>query len=110
VNVTWMDLFGRKLSAAAGVAVLLSAVLGVFCVIQLARVNQTTTDIATRSLPSIKALSDITTNTANFRLAEFQHILSSSDVERAHYQREMDVEIEHIENNQAIYEPLIASP
>jgi len=108
VDVTWMDLFGRKLSAASAAAVLLSGALGVICVLQLARVNQVTTDIAARSLPSVKALSNIETNTANFRLAEFQHILAPPD-ERARYEREMDVEIEHIDSNQAIYEPLIAS-
>ena len=110
MDVTWMDLFGRKLSVAAAAAVVLSGVLGVFCVLQLARVNQAATHIASRSLPSVKALSDIATNTANFRLAEFQHILSTSDEERAQYERAMDVELEHIESNQAIYEPLIASP
>jgi signal transduction histidine kinase/DNA-binding response OmpR family regulator/HPt (histidine-containing phosphotransfer) domain-containing protein len=104
-----MDLFGRRLSAASAVAVVLSGALGVFCIMQLARVNQASTGIATRSLPSVKALSNIETNTANFRLAEFQHILASDDDGRAHYERAMDVEIEHIESNQAIYEPLIAS-
>ena len=69
MDVTWMDLFGRKLSAASAAAVVLSGVLGVFCVLQLARVNRVTTDIAARSLPSVKALSNIETNTANFRLA-----------------------------------------
>jgi signal transduction histidine kinase/DNA-binding response OmpR family regulator/HPt (histidine-containing phosphotransfer) domain-containing protein len=105
-----MDLFGRRLSIAAAAAVVLSGGLGVFCVLQLARVNRAATHIASQSLPSVKALSEITTNTANFRLAEFQHILSTNDDERLQYERAMNVELEHIEQNQAIYEPLIASP
>ncbi len=107
--MTWMDLLGRKLSVAAGVVAVLSGALGVFCLMQLARVNRTTTHIATRSLPSVKALSDINTNTANFRVAEFQHILSSTDEERARYERAMNDELDNIERNQTIYEPLIAS-
>jgi signal transduction histidine kinase/DNA-binding response OmpR family regulator len=105
-----MDLFGRKLSIAAAAAVVLSGVLGGFCVLQLARVNRAAVYIASRSLPSVKALADITTNTANFRLAEFQHILSTTDQERTQYEQVMNLELEHIESNQAVYEPLIASP
>ena len=82
MDVTWMDLFGRRLSVASAAAMVLFGALGVFCVLQLARVNRATTDIATRSLPSVKALTDIGTNTANFRLAEFQHILASDDGHR----------------------------
>ena len=44
MNVTWMDLFGRKLSAASAAAVVLSGALGAFCVLQLARVNQVSAD------------------------------------------------------------------
>ena len=107
--MTGIDLFGRKLSVAAGVVVMLSGALGAFCLVQLARVNATTTQIATQSLPSVKALGNIATNTANFRVAEFQHILSSTGEERAQYERAMLTELDHIERNQAIYEPLIAS-
>ena len=109
-QVTWVDLLGRKLSLAAGVGVALAGALGIFSLLQLERVNRTTRQIAERSLPSVKALSDIAANTANFRAAELQHILSDTSEERANFEHAMRVELEHIEQNQAIYEPLIAAP
>ncbi|MBV8035930.1 methyl-accepting chemotaxis protein [Roseateles sp.] len=55
---------------------LLTAGLGTFSVIELARVNQTATDLATNWLPTIKATGDIRFDLARIRSYSLQHVLA----------------------------------
>jgi methyl-accepting chemotaxis protein len=61
-------------------------------------------------MPAARATSDMNINISNFRIAELQHILSSSQTERASYEKNMDNVALAFEKNRADYLKLISSP
>ena len=103
-----LSLRTRLIGAFAAVACL-SAALGGFALIQLGRVNDTTTRVARRSLPSVSALSEISLACARFRMSTLQFVAATTDAERNRFQSDMDAALERIERGQKVYEPLIGS-
>jgi methyl-accepting chemotaxis protein len=100
----------KKLIVAFVVVLALTTALGVFAIVKLAAVNQTSTDMELNWLPSVRVTSELRTNLANFRIAELQHILSSDDKDMAKYEQEMGTTIALFEKNRAAYTKLISSP
>ncbi len=99
-----------KILFSFGTVLLLTTFLGLFSIFQLARINQTSTDMETNWMPSIRAVSDMNTNTSDFRVNELQHILSVDEKEMAHYEKEMGNVTTDFEKNLAEYRGLISSP
>jgi methyl-accepting chemotaxis protein len=99
-----------KLALSFAVVLSLTIFLGVFSIFQLARVNQTSTDLEINWMPSVRAASDMNTNTFHFRLNEVQHILSADEKEMAHYEKEMAKVLADFEKDRTEYEKLISSP
>ncbi|HWQ94376.1 MAG TPA: methyl-accepting chemotaxis protein, partial [Gammaproteobacteria bacterium] len=98
-----------KLIASFLAVLALTGFMGVFSIIQLAKVNQVATDMGANWMPSIRVVSDLNTNTANFRIAELQHVLSPSKDEMATYEKDMTSVLAQFEKNLAEYEKLISS-
>jgi methyl-accepting chemotaxis protein len=93
------------------VAVLaLTTFLGIFSMFQLARVNQTSTDLATNWMPSIRAVYQIKDDIAQYRTEELQHILSTDDASLSRYEKEMNATLEKLKKNRQAYETLISEP
>ena len=88
---------------------IISALLGAFALVRMAEVRVVTNDIANNWMPSVQYLSDMNTNTSDFRIADLQHILSERPEEMARYERDHEQLLEKIRKNQAAYEPLISS-
>ncbi|MEW6354464.1 MAG: methyl-accepting chemotaxis protein [Pseudomonadota bacterium] len=91
------------------VVLALTSFLGVFSIVQLANVNQMSTDMATNWLPSVRVTSDMNTNTSDFRIAELQHVASLTEEEMKKYEGDMDALLKALEKNRAEYEKLISS-
>jgi len=89
--------------------VLLGVLLGVFSIVQLARVNQTATEIETNWMPSIRSSMAMSTNLAHLRLKDLQHILSDNDSDWGKYEAEGQAAIAAFETNRAEYVKLISS-
>jgi methyl-accepting chemotaxis protein len=107
----WSHLsFRARLMCAFATIVALSAGLGVFAIVQLGRVSETTGVVARRALPSVRSLSDISLSIGRFRMAMLQYVAASTDAEREKHQAAMDAALEEIDGKQRLYEPLIASP
>jgi methyl-accepting chemotaxis protein len=87
----------------------LTVLIGIFSVIQLHRVNQTSTDMEINWMPSVRVTSDMNTNTSDFRVAELQHILSVDPNEMARYEQQMANVMAQFEKNRAEYVALISS-
>ncbi len=64
-----------KLGAAFAVMVFLTAVMGVFSLVQLARLNANTEEMASTWIPSIQYLDDIQGLLNGIRQAELQHVI-----------------------------------
>ncbi|MBI4854879.1 MAG: MCP four helix bundle domain-containing protein, partial [Acidobacteria bacterium] len=89
--------------------VLLVVALGTFSIWQLKQVNDKSTEIADNWLPSVIRVSDMNTNTSDFRIAELQHVSSLTQEEMSGYEKNMkEVENKFNENDQA-YDKLISS-
>ncbi len=101
---------GAKLATAFLAVCVLMVILGVFSIIQLDKVNQTSTDMEVNWMPSVRVTSDMNTNTSDFRIGELQHILSLNDAEMARYEKAMADVLAVFEKNSAEYEKLISSP
>jgi len=104
-----LKISGKMLFVVATVLALMGF-LGAFSVWQLARVNDSTTDIATNWLPSVKILGRINDDCGRLRRSEFQHILSTSKQDMDNYAKRMDKEQEALKTDRAAYEKLISSP
>ncbi|MEO5935362.1 MAG: MCP four helix bundle domain-containing protein [Duganella sp.] len=99
-----------KLILSFAAVLTLTAVVAIFAIVQLARVNQTSTDMEINWMPSVRATSDMNTNTSDFRIAALQHILSADAAEMTRYEQEMAKIMEQFEKNRTEYVPLISSP
>ncbi|QYF95795.1 MCP four helix bundle domain-containing protein [Massilia sp. PAMC28688] len=99
-----------KLLAAFGIVLALTAALGVFSIVQLERVNQTSTDMDVNWLPSTRAAGDMNTATSDFRAAELQHVLSLTEGKMASYEKELVTVQASLDRHAAIYAKLISSP
>jgi methyl-accepting chemotaxis protein len=84
--------------------------MGVFSIVQLANVNQSSTDMGLNWMPSMRVTQNMDVNISNFRIAELQHILSTDEAEMAHYEKNMDRILLTFEKNRADYVKLISSP
>ncbi|OWY29646.1 methyl-accepting chemotaxis protein [Herbaspirillum robiniae] len=69
----------RKLLITFTAILLLTAVQGVFSIVQLAKVNQASTDIATDSLPSVRYPLEAKVALARIRTVQLQHLLPGNE-------------------------------
>lgn len=99
-----------KLLISFAVVLFLCSVLGVFSIIQLARVNQTSTDMAENWMPSVRTLLEIKYSLARFRSQEVQHILSTSESDMVKYEKDMDGTLASLRTGRSQYEKLISEP
>ena len=99
-----------KLMGAFLAVLLLTIFLGVFSILQLSKVNEVATAMKVNWMPSVRVVSDMDTNTSDFRVAELQHILSTDDKEMAKYEKDMTTVAAEFEKNNVEYVKLISSP
>jgi len=88
----------------------LTTLLGVFSVLQLAKVNATATDLATNWMPAIKTASEVKYDLARLRSNALQHLLSDDAEGKAKYEKTLATILEKLKKNQAAYELLISEP
>lgn len=99
----------NKLILGYGLLVGLLATLGGISLFMMDKVNFQSTIIAENWLPSVFYTSDINTITADYRIAELQHVVSDSDDKMAKQEAIMHGLRAKIESHSKKYEPLIAS-
>jgi methyl-accepting chemotaxis protein len=98
-----------KLVVSFFLVLIVTAFLGLFALSEMNDVRASADEIATNWLPSVKHTSDMNTNTADVRIAELQHILSTEISEMDHWEQEIERVMAALASNQRQYEPLIAS-
>jgi methyl-accepting chemotaxis protein len=99
-----------KLALAFLAVLSLTTFMGIFSIVELSQVNQTSTDMEVNWMPSVRVTSEMNTNTSDFRIAELQHILSTEDRDMAKYEQDMSRITATLEKNRTDYEKLISSP
>jgi len=98
---------GKKLGLGFGIVEILMIGLGVFCIIQLSKVNASTVEIATNWLPSVKAVGELRFETATFRRDTLNYIISRD--KRQLFEERMSASLAAVANDEKAYEPLISS-
>lgn len=99
-----------KLITSFLVVLALTALIGVFSILQLGAVNSSSTEIRDNWMPSMRAASGMRFQVANYRVKESRHILSDSAAEKAQMEVEAAESKKQVDIRRATYEPLIASP
>ena len=92
-----------KLLLAFAAVLLLTTLLGLYAVVQLGRINQASTAIATHWMPSSRILLDIRAAVARYRVNELQHVISEVDSEMAGFEDVMNTLWQRIQEDYASY-------
>ena len=98
-----------KLFGAFSAVLLLMAGLGLFALVQMSKVNDSSSEIASNWLPSIKFIKEIDTNTSDYRIAELEHVVSELPADMQAAEVKMRKLIESMEKTEGLYTKLISS-
>ncbi|KAB0664389.1 methyl-accepting chemotaxis protein [Oryzomonas japonica] len=101
---------GTKLFTAFGCVIALTALLGVFAIYQMARVNQGAVRLGTNWMPSTNSISVINSKLALIRRAELQQALSTTKDDMDAYEKRMEDAIADLKREEATYQKMISSP
>jgi methyl-accepting chemotaxis protein len=96
-----------KLLLSFAMVLLLCLALGIFAIVQLGRVNQTSTDLETNWMPSVRVLLEMKYDLARYRAQESQHILSTTEAEMDKYEKRMAEFSTSLRQHRSEYEKLI---
>jgi methyl-accepting chemotaxis protein len=100
---------GERLSLSFGVLVaLLLAVAGI-ALWTMGSMRTSTVEINTNWLPSVERVNKMNTNTSDFRITEFQHVLNTDDKAMAAIEKSMGDTLALFEENRKVYQALISS-
>lgn len=99
-----------KLGMGFGVVLVLMAIMGIFALNQMDKINQQSTDMAENWMPSIRFTEEINTGTSDFRIAELQHVVADKPEEMQAAEKTMETLKASIKEDRATYEKLISSP
>src|ERR1700722_2010303 len=98
---------GKKLGLGFAVLEVLLIALGIFSVVQLAKVNGSTVDIATNWLPSVEIIAQLKFDTSALRRDTMNYVVATE--KRSHYEDKVNSEFGQIASDEKTYEPLISS-
>jgi methyl-accepting chemotaxis protein len=98
-----------KLGVAFAALLTLMSFLGLFSIMQLEDVNYASTEMEVNWLPSAIILGKINATTSDIRIAELQHIASTSDEKMSEQERELTELKGMLQDQFNVYEPLISS-
>jgi methyl-accepting chemotaxis protein len=99
-----------KLIVSFVAVLILTAFLGVFSLVQIARVNQTAGDLAGNWMPSVQAAQEMKAAMARFRVQELQNINSVDATDGERYAKLMSDVYAGFQGAQKQYEALISEP
>ncbi|TDK60048.1 methyl-accepting chemotaxis protein [Sapientia aquatica] len=99
-----------KLIIGSGVILVLSILVGVFAIAQLAKVNQAADDLGTNWMPSSVSIVQVKANMASFRAQELEHVLAHDEAGKQKYEQRLDMYLTNAKKYRAVYEKLITFP
>ncbi|WUR14285.1 methyl-accepting chemotaxis protein [[Empedobacter] haloabium] len=104
----------RKLSTKLGLAfaavLLLTALVGAFSINQLAKVNNTATELSSRWMPAMRVIQDIKAQIARVRTRELQYIISDDVADLDKYDKVIANDLVDLKKMQDEFVKLIKTP
>ncbi|MFC7462117.1 methyl-accepting chemotaxis protein [Hydrogenophaga defluvii] len=98
-----------RLTIAFGLVIALLCGSAVLAILRMAQINHASTEVTTNWLPSSIVTSALNTHTSDFRIAEFQHVLSTDDSDMQAAEADMKALLVTIERKSKEYDQLISS-
>ena len=99
----------NKLIAAFAAIIIFTIIIGSFSIYQLNKVNMKSTELAVNWMPSIETILYINMLTSDYRLAEFEHVLSTDENQMQKAEEKGDSVFKTISDSRKKYETLISS-
>ena len=99
-----------KLSLMAAFLMFLTVAVGLFCLVEMAKMNAGTEEINNDWLPSTMYALNINVNTSDYRALQVQLASSKTPEDRQRFMERMASLKDEFENNKAKYTPLLSSP
>jgi methyl-accepting chemotaxis protein len=99
-----------KLGLSFCAVLLMTAIVGIFSIYELAKVNEISTRLSSRWLPSVRIIEDVKSQIARIRTREFQYIISSDPVDMDKYDKVIATDLEDLKKMQNDYESLLETP
>ena len=93
-----------------GFLAVLIGILGLYLLVQMTKINDTATLMANDRLPLVTALGEISSSSAEFRLAEVLHVYAASAADKQKYEERMDKWIKSVGDNAEQAAKLIRNP
>ena len=101
---------GMRLGIAFGLVILLTLLLGIFANSQMSILNKSAEDLGDNWLPSVRLTAEINGATADYRIAEYLHIVSDTPQDMQDAEKMMAEVLAKIRSKEAEYVKLISSP
>ena len=98
-----------KLSLMAGFLMSLTVALGLFSLVQMAKINAGTEEINTDWLSSTRYVLNLNVNTSDYRLAQVQLASTTTADDHARFKGRMDSILKKMEANKIKYDPLVSA-
>ncbi len=98
-----------KLAGAFAIVLLITSILGVFGIRQMASINDKSTEMSTNWMPSIDAIHRINTATSDLRVKQYRHVASTDPADMRKVDSEIETLLAAIAAHRTRYEKLISS-
>jgi methyl-accepting chemotaxis protein len=98
-----------KILMSFAIVIVLLLSLGVFSITRMSKLNDDVQEINNNWLPSVRFSSDMNTNTSDFRVFEYRHIISSTPADKDYAEKKLDEVLQSFTKNRKAYEKLISS-
>jgi methyl-accepting chemotaxis protein len=96
-----------KLGLSFCAVLLMTAIVGIFSIYELAKVNEISMRLSSRWLPSVRIIEDVKSQIARIRTREFQYIISSDPADMDKYDKVIATDLEDLKKMQNEYEALL---
>jgi methyl-accepting chemotaxis protein len=100
---------GHRLAASFGMLVAMLLAIAGMALWSMGSMRTSTLEINTNWLPSVERVNKMNTNTSDFRITEFQHVLNTDDKAMAAIEKSMGDTLALFEENRKAYQALISS-
>ena len=98
-----------KLGLGFGILIILVVLLGIISIQKMSSVNDQSTVISENWMPSLKVIEEINTATSDFRIAQYDHILSQTPEGMQKAEKDLADTLSTINESREVYEKLISS-
>jgi methyl-accepting chemotaxis protein len=98
-----------KIAVTLGILVLTTCAIGSFSADRFMKVHETTVDINTSWLPSIRYIGEVRYNMARHRAIISRHVMTTQPEQKSQIEDRVHLAEKSVEDKRKIYEPLIAS-